>query len=152
MTASSESGCSAAVLQGAYAVMGHSRGSSEAEVSVSTVSSNVSNNVSNYDQPVPAQGSVSRWRLLWWRHGGSLATLLLLLLLATGLGLLLAGLLLPLRGLRLAAAPVLGLGLLLLVMKAVIFFTGADQRAAGTPYTGFNTRAPGVSWAKVWAK
>ena len=140
--------------------MGHGRGSSEAQVSVSTVSSNVSknesnnvsNNVSSSDQPVSAQSSVSRWRLLWWRHGGSLATLLLLLLLATGLGLLLAGLLLPLRGLRLAAAPVLGLGLLLLVMKAVIFFTGADQRAAGTPYTGFNTRAPGVSWAKVWAK
>ena len=131
--------------------MGHGRGGSEAEVSVSTVSSNVSNNVTDSDQPVPAQSSVSRWRLFWWRHGSSLATLLLLLLLATGLGLLLAGLLLPLRGLRLAAAPVLGFGLLVLVMKAVIFFTGADQRAAGTPYTGFNTRAPGVSWAKVWA-
>ena len=142
MTASPECGCCSA------AVMGHGRGGSEAEVSVSTVSSNVTDS----DQPVPAQSSVSRWRLFWWRHGSSLATLLLLLLLATGLGLLLAGLLLPLRGLRLAAAPVLGLGLLVLVMKAVIFFTGADQRAAGTPYTGFNTRAPGVSWAKVWAK
>ena len=146
MTASPECCCSAAVLQGT-SFMGHGRGSSEAEVSVSTVSSNVTDS----DQPVPAQSSVSRWRLFWWRHGASLVTLLLLLLLATGLGLLLAGLLLPLRGLRLAAAPVLGFGLLVLVMKAVIFFTGADQRAAGTPYTGFNTRAPGVSWAKVWA-
>ena len=38
---------------------------------------------------------------------------------------------------------------ILLLMSAIIQLTGAAARAASLPYTGFNTRAPGVSWAKV---
>ena len=38
---------------------------------------------------------------------------------------------------------------ILVLMRAIVHLTGAAARAASLPYTGFNTRAPGVSWAKV---
>ena len=85
-------------------------------------------------------------------------------LIVTGASLLVPGLLLQTFGLKVAGITLLVspliiitplitmdqvlLGILVL-MRAIIHLTGAAARAASLPYTGFNTRAPGVSWAKV---
>ena len=87
----------------------------------------------------------------------------------TGLSLVLVGYLVPLVQCRIAGIFLLILALLVVIMRCVVHFSSAEQRAASLPYTGFNTRyvvltvsfpltflycfrAPGVSWGKVFAR
>ena len=88
----------------------------------------------------------------------------MVILSVSGVSLLVPGLLLHIFGLKVAGIALLVssclsliitvtldqamLGILIL-MKSIIHLTGAAARAASLPYTGSNTRAPGVSRAKV---
>ena len=58
----------------------------------------------------------------------------------TGLSLVLAGYLVPLVQCRIAGIFLLIFSLVIVLMRCVVHFSSAEQRAASLPYTGFNTR------------
>ena len=58
----------------------------------------------------------------------------------TGASLVLVGYLVPLVQCRIAGFFLLILSLVLVLMRCVVHFSSAEQRAASLPYTGFNTR------------
>ena len=92
------------------------------------------------------------------------------LVFVTGLSLVLVGYLVPVVQCRIAGIFLLIFSLVIVIMRGVVHFSSAEQRAASLPYTGFNTRyltdrntpkcplksfhfrAPGVSWGKVFAR